>query len=89
MKKIKLAMISMAIILAVGGAFANLKFDPACAGEEQFWRFGFNTYLPAGEMGIDYICLTDVGVCTYYRPAPITNPNFYVPCRNGFFWTLF
>ena len=88
MKKIKVAMISMAILLAVGGAFATQE-DPACASAPQFYRIGFNTYLEAGELGTDYTCLTDIGVCTYYRPAPITNPNFYVPCRNGFYWQAF
>jgi hypothetical protein len=85
MKKIKLAMISVAIILAVGGAFATRpKVD--CTSEPQFFRFGLNTYLPAGEYGMDYTCISSVGVCTYYRPAPITNPNYYLPCRIGFYW---
>jgi hypothetical protein len=88
MKKIKVAMISMAIILAVGGAFAT-RPDPSCADAPQFFRFGYDEYLEAGEIGSDYNCVTTVGVCTYYRPAPITNPNYYLPCRNGIYMPVF
>jgi hypothetical protein len=88
MKKIKVAMISMAIILAVGGAFATRpKLD--CTDFQQYYRFGLNTYLEAGQFGDDYICLTSVGVCTYYKPFPDSHPNFYAPCRNGIYWPTF
>ena len=82
MKKFKVLLLTATILLAVGGAFASKK-DPACAGQPQYYRFGFS-YFPAGQYGSDYICLTSLGYCTYYQPNPF-DPNYYVPCRYGLY----
>jgi hypothetical protein len=87
MKKIKIVMVSMAIVIGVGGAFAN-RINTDCTSHPQFYRDGMY-YVEAGDYGVDYTCAGTIGVCTYYRPNPVTNPNYYLPCRNGFFTPLY
>jgi hypothetical protein len=82
MLKIKLCLISVAIIGSIIGAFAS-KPGMNCQNQTQFFRFG-NSYLEAGEYGVDYVCTGSVGVCTYYQPNPF-NPDSYAPCRTGAF----
>ena len=86
MKQIKIVLLAAAIFIGVGGAFANSKKDPACADHPQYFKFGFN-YYPAGEYGVNYICLSGPGVCTYYNGNPY-NPNSYIPCRTGIYFPI-
>jgi hypothetical protein len=85
MLKIKLCLISVAIIGSIIGAIAS---QPGmnCQTQPQFFKFG-NSYLPAGDYGVDYVCTGSVGTCTYYQPNPF-NPDSYAPCRTGFFTFL-
>lgn len=80
MRKLKIALISSAILLAIGGAFASRPCQN-CVYSDQYYYSG-GVYYPAGTYGYDYYCWDLPGTCTYYRPDPF-NPNYYVPCRAG------
>jgi hypothetical protein len=82
MSKIKLYLMIAAVISGVFGAIAGNK-RVLCENYPQYYKFG-NSYLPAGDYGIDYICLSAAGNCTYYLSNPF-NPNSFVPCRVGAF----
>jgi hypothetical protein len=45
-------------------------------------------YVPAGIYGYDYSCVNFGGVCTYYKPKPIEQPNTYLPCREGVYTVI-
>jgi len=81
MKKIKLILISTAIVLAVGTAFAT-RPCAACEYAQQY-VYTMGAYVEAGEYGYDYACVSEPGICTYYKPSPILQPNYYAPCRLG------
>ena len=70
------------VIIAVIAASA-FKFGKApCENQPQYY-FNGTSYQPAGNNGEDYICNQGVGTCTYYRPDPINNPYYYLPCIYG------
>lgn len=77
-------LIAVAIAIAVGGAFAGKPRCAACEYSPQYYLSG-STYVYAGIFGEDYYCWDYQYVCTYYRPNPVLQPNYYLPCRNGFF----
>jgi hypothetical protein len=82
MSKIKLCLMIAAVICGVFGAIAS-KSRALCETQPQYYKFG-NSYLPAGDYGVDYICLSAGGNCTYYLSNPF-NPNSFAPCRVGAF----
>lgn len=82
MVKIKVAFISIAVILAIGGAFAT-RPRAICEEQTQYFKWG-SIYLPAGQYGVHYVCIGSAGICTYFKPLP-TEPYGYVPCRTGTF----
>jgi hypothetical protein len=86
MNKIKLALIATAILVGVGGAFATRPCLP-CELSVQYYNNG-NGYYEAGEIGVNYDCFTTAGICTFYKPNPLTRPNEYAPCRTGSFMDL-
>jgi hypothetical protein len=76
MKKIKFSIMTLAILLSIGGAFATRPhFD--CRTATQYY-FNGASYLPAGAFGVDYICQGQVGTCTYTCAS-----NVYTPCQFG------
>jgi hypothetical protein len=81
MNKIKLAFIAIAILTAVGGAYAT-RPCVQCEHQTQYWFNGAG-YVEAGEWGGDYDCFVGSGVCTFYKPDPIGQPNVYAPCHEG------
>lgn len=83
MRKLRVILLSVAVLAAVGSALANHK-RLFCEDLPQYY-LGAGGYQPAGEFGVDYVCLTDVGICTYYKPNPYLLPNTYLPCRFGFY----
>jgi len=86
MSKIKFCLITAAVISGVMGAFAN-KSKALCETQPQYYKQG-TTYLPAGDYGIDYVCYSAAGTCTYYQSNPF-DPNSFVPCRTGAFtWSF-
>ena len=82
MLKLKLALISAAIICALGGAFAS-KAKQSCENLPQYFKYA-GGYYPAGTYGVDYVCTGGVGFCTYYLSNPV-DPNSWAPCRIGVF----
>lgn len=85
MTKIKWLLISTAILIGVGGSFATQP-DVFCESLPQYFKFG-NSYLPAGQYGVNYYCYGTISTCTYYIPDP-SNPS-YVPCRTGSFTFIY
>lgn len=86
MVKIKVCLITAAIICSLFGALAH-KSSSWCEGQPQYYKMG-NSYLPAGEYGIEYVCYSTGGTCTWYLSNPF-NPNSWAPCRTGTFsWLI-
>ena len=82
MKKIKLSIMTLAIALSIGGAFATSpRATQACQGATQYYYNG-SGYVLAGKIGIDYLCATSSNICTYYKVG-----STYVPCMNGSYCT--
>jgi hypothetical protein len=80
MKKIKLTIMSLAILLSIGGAFATNRHQD-CRYATQYIFNGVN-YTPAGTAGISYICMGSSGNCTYYLVAggyALCQPGAYTP----------
>jgi len=81
MKRLKLMLVSIVIVLAIGTAFATRPCQSCIYSDQYYYNGGFYHY--AGEYGYDYHCLQIGGTCTYYKPYPFTQPNLYLPCRAG------
>ena len=82
MKRFKLILVSLVILLAIGSAWATRPCQ-TCTYYDQYHYAGGASFQPAGELGSDYYCTQGLGVCTYYKPLPFTQPNLYLPCRTG------
>jgi hypothetical protein len=82
MNKIKLALVAIAIVTGVGGAFASKPAKDICESAPQYYYTG-STYVLAGTYGVHYACWSMPGTCTYYKPDPINQPGLYLPCRPG------
>ncbi len=81
MKKIKLSIMTLAILLSIGGAFATSpRQTQACQAATQYFYNG--SYVLAGRLGVDYLCQTSPQVCTYYKVG-----TTYIPCMNGVYCT--
>jgi hypothetical protein len=82
MKKIKFMIMTLAIALSIGGAFATSpRQSQDCQGATQYYFNG--NYVLAGRIGIDYICVTpSSSVCTYYKVG-----TTYTPCMWGTYCT--
>jgi hypothetical protein len=77
MKKIKISLMSVAVITAVASAFAA-KPPVMCENQTQYYKDG-STYREAGQLSLDYDCdWNQVEVCTY-----VLSGSSYVPCRWG------
>lgn len=82
MKKVKVILITIAIVSALSIAWATRPCD-ICEFSQQYYRMG-GGYVEAGVYGDNYICWDIAGsTCTYYKPNPVSQPNFYLPCRSG------
>ncbi|MDO6432275.1 DUF6520 family protein [Flavitalea sp. BT771] len=80
MKKIKWTLMTLAVGLSIGGAFAT-RLHQDCLGATQYYFNG--GYVLAGRMGIDYICNTpSSNICTYYKVG-----STYTPCCWGNYCT--
>jgi hypothetical protein len=86
MNKIKMAFIAIAILAAVGGAFATRP----CVQCEHSTQYVWNGqgYIDVGLWGEDFDCYMAGGVCTYYKPDPTAQPNYYAPCHEGVYYEL-
>ena len=87
MKKIRLFLIATAITVAVGGALAHEANKKAyCDYFPQYVRQLDGTFAPAGQIGVNYLCLSSFTTCTYYQPTPWSP---FVPCRTGIYLRLY
>jgi len=79
MKRLKLILSSVAIIIAVTGAFALREQQQPCTNVPQYYYNG-SRYQPAGQLGVDYLCQAASGsdTCTF-----IWQENKYIPCSFG------
>lgn len=84
MQKVKFALITVAVIASIGGAFASKTRCAVCEGYTQYQLVN-GGYVEAGDYGYDYACWLLPGTCTYWQPDPINQPNYYAPCRSGVF----
>jgi hypothetical protein len=83
MKKIKIILVSCAIFLAIGTSLASKCV--ICDYYQQYRLFN-GVYVPAGTLGINYICVDEINTCTYYKPLPTSN---YSPCQWGTYYPLY
>ena len=60
MKKIKITLMTLAVLISVGGAIAS---KPHNFGILYYWTG--STYMPAGTLGVNYVCESSPSVCTY------------------------
>ena len=86
MKKIKIALITIAIVSAIGGAFATrVPAKAPCEFMPQY-RLYNGSYVPAGQYGVDYLCTGgSLDVCTWYKPWPASD---WTPCKQGTYLPL-
>ena len=70
---------SIAIFLSICSAFATTSYFD-CSNDTQYYLSG-GSYLPAGQEGLDYICQSGAGTCTYYTADGI----HFLPCELGIF----
>lgn len=79
MKKMKVTIMTLAILLSIGGAFATRLSDPPCYGTIQYHKVG-NSYNQCGTIGVNFDCVQSADVCTYWL-NPSTNQ--YEACHQG------
>jgi len=85
--------INMPIAAAFFAIVLLISFRPSrqsvCTYSPQFYKSG-SSYVPVkGVMGVDYDCWYEpIGTCTYYRPNPVWQPNYYVACKSGYYWPI-
>ena len=82
MKKVKWTLMSLAVIISVGGAFANRLHNQSCTGDTQYYYAG-GGYSEAGIIGTNYVCDSGSGTCTYYT----TDKIHYYSCESGVYCT--
>jgi hypothetical protein len=81
-----MAFIAIAILAAVGGAFATRPCFECSYSQQYVWTGSY--YHAVGEYGEDFDCHITAGVCTYYKPDPMGQPNVYAPCHQGTYYPL-
>ena len=82
MKKIKVILNSIAITIAIAGAFAT-RF---CMRNDQTQYVPVkDTYISVGDLGIDYNCFDSQNVCTFILPDSVARPKEFLPYRKGQF----
>ncbi len=81
-----MAFIAIAILAAVGGAFATRPCFECSYSQQYIWTG--SGYSPVGEWGVDFDCWITAGTCTYYKPEPALQPNVYAPCHQGAYTPL-
>jgi hypothetical protein len=87
MKRLRLLLMIPVCLLSLGAAIAEDQAG-ACAYSQQYIIVG-GVYWPVNGYGSGYACLDFGGICTYYKPSPVFQPNYYAPCRQGLFvWIM-
>jgi hypothetical protein len=79
MKKIKWTILTFAILLSIGGAFATRPHSFLSG----LYYWNGSSYQPAGTLGVNYVCVTSTVVCTYTYSngvyTPYTTMANYIP----------
>ena len=88
MKKMKAILMYAAILTSVSSEIAKSQ-DPYCQQQTQFYKmetpWGYY-FVPAGQLGIDYVCLySPFSTCTYFI---LPGTNYYYSCQSGQFWPV-
>jgi hypothetical protein len=87
MKKIKVICFAVAILLSMGSTLGkSSRFS--CVYAPQYYHNGFYYVSVHGRFGYEYYCEYAPEVCTYYKPNPVIQPNYYLPCRDGEYVSL-
>lgn len=73
MKKIKWTVLTFAIVLSIGSAFAT---RPHAIGT--LYYYDGSGYAPAGQLGVNYVCETSSDICTYTYSGGV-----YVPYQTA------
>ncbi|HEX9510730.1 MAG TPA: DUF6520 family protein [Puia sp.] len=76
MKKIKLIIMTLAILLSIGGAFATRPHYDCTFSTQYYWTG--SGYMPAGQFGVNFACLQSANSCSYVLVS-----GQYVQCRVG------
>ncbi len=78
MKRIKVIIMTLAILLSIGGAFAT-RPDNDCMNHAQYHKVG-GAYIASGIYGYNFDCTQSSNSCSYWL-----NPNTgqYEQCRIG------
>jgi hypothetical protein len=76
MNKIKLIIMTLAILSSIGGAFATRPHYDCTFSTQYFWNGA--AYAPAGTFGVSFICMTGLNSCTYTLVSGV-----YTQCRVG------
>jgi len=76
MNKIKLIIMTLTILLSIGGAFATRPHYDCTFSTQYYWNG--SAYMPAGTFGISFICVAGANSCSY----TLVN-GVYTQCRVG------
>jgi Family of unknown function (DUF6520) len=69
MKKIKWTILSFAILISISGAFASRPHTL-----QGLYYYNGTQYMPAGTLGVTYVCETTSSVCTYTYSQGVYTP---------------
>jgi hypothetical protein len=70
MKKIKWTIMTFAILLSIGGAFATRPHSFLSG----LYYWNGSSYQPAGTLGVNYVCESSASVCTYTYSNGVYTP---------------
>lgn len=78
MKKIKLIIMTLAVLISIGGAFATRPHYDCTFSTQYYWNG--SAYLQAGVFGVNFICQESANSCSY-----VLVNGVYTQCRVGTF----
>jgi len=70
MKKIKWTILTFAILCSIGGAFASRPHTL----QSGLYYYNGTEYMPAGQLGVTYVCESSPNICTYTYSAGVYTP---------------
>jgi Family of unknown function (DUF6520) len=69
MKKIKWTILTFVVLFSIGAAFATRPQH-----YQTLYYYNGSQYLPAGTMGLNYVCESSASVCTYSYSGGVYTP---------------
>jgi hypothetical protein len=70
MNKIKWTLLTFAILISIGGAFASRPH----ARLSGLYYYDGSGYMPVGQLGVTYVCETSSNICTYTFSGGVYTP---------------